>query len=143
MTHPYAALRERADWTLVAGADLPDGEHGRWYQRLKVMALRRGLTRVERRCAVAHETHHALAGDEPTGIAHFDAHAEAAADQAAARSLITLDALTRALMWATNSAEVAEELDVTPALLTVRLDHLHPTERAHLKRALAQREEAA
>ncbi len=143
MTHPYAVLRERAHWTLLVAADLPEGEHGRWYQRLKVMALRRGLTRVERRCAVAHETHHALASDEPTGISYFDARAEAAADQAAARSLIALDALTRAVLWAGHLSEVAEELDVTLALLTVRLEHLHPTERAHLKRALAQREEAA
>jgi hypothetical protein len=61
---------------------------------------------------------------------------ERTVDVATAHALITLDALIYAARWATSLPELADELHVTQDVAHVRLNHLHPAERAAMRRAL-------
>lgn len=133
--NPWAALRQRRD-VLFDLADLPEGEHGRWYPGEHVILLARGLTVAERRVALGHELGHAHYGDACTVNGRVNLRQEQAADRYAARWLIDLDGFVDARRWSSDPWELAEDLQVTPRLLTVWLDHLHPAERAYLRRQL-------
>ena len=118
------------DWTYYV-ADLPPGVAAatRWSD--KTIWLRPGLSQVQRRCAIEHERQHALRG-EP-GLYGKD---EAAVRQATARALVPLDRLIDAAKWTIDLHEAADALWVTPAVLRTRIEHLHPSERAEIRRAL-------
>lgn len=104
------------------------------------------LTRIESRCVLAHELahidlghHHQVAGTG-RGTGRIARRNESEADQLAARRLVNLHELVRRLLGASCRWEVADSLDVTEHLLTVRLEHLHPAERAYLKQRLERGE---
>lgn len=91
------------------------------------------LLQVERRCVVLHELIH-----DERGIPHGDDPGEESlVEQEVARRLIELDDLEDALRWSRRLHEVADVLWVTPGVLRVRLDHLHPSELHELRRRLA------
>lgn len=116
---------------------LLDGADARYYATIdRILMDRRLETQVERRSVLAHELGHAIRGDLPCGDETLDARQEALVEQWAARKLIDLPALADALRWSDDPDEVAETLWVTPELLEARLRHLHPSEVAHLRRAL-------
>lgn len=138
---PYAELRARPDWTL-AFVDMPDA--GRWYDRLQTMLVRKGMTQVERRCTVAHEVEHALAGDQDPIDYATGARREETRHRAAARKLITFPDLLRAvLLHRHDVAACADELHVDEDTLTTRIRALHPAERHALRRALEDQGEVA
>lgn len=102
------------------------------------------LNRVERRCVMAHELahidlghHHQVAGCGP-GTSRIQRRRECEADQLAARRLLSIREMGEALAPASCRWEAADSLDVTEHLLDVRLEHLHPSERAYLRRRLSQ-----
>jgi hypothetical protein len=118
--------------------DLLDGAHAWYYHRLRAIVMDKRLTQVERRSAIAHELGHAIRGDLPCGSDILDARQEDVVEQWAARKLIELPALADALKWSDDPEEVADALWVTRDLLLARIEHLHPSERAYLRRALDQ-----
>jgi len=137
--HPYAALREHPDWTLLM-ADLPPGEQGRWYDRQRVVVLARGLTQRERRCAVAHELVHAERGDDHTACGRVALRQEQHADAEASRRLITREDLVDALLWTGDEGELADVLHVDVHMVQVRLRAMTEEERAGIWAELDERE---
>lgn len=136
---PWRDLRSLAHVRLDFTDDdrLLDGAVARYYATVDRMLMDRRLgLQVDRRCALAHELGHAENGDLPCGDDRYDARQEARVEQWAARKLIELPALADALLWSDDPHEVADALWVTVELLEVRVEHLHPSERAWLRNAL-------
>ena len=131
MFHPWRVLRSHAYVTLLRHDSGPAG-----FTRFPeaTISLRRDLTQVERRCTLTHELQHVIRGPF---LEHNRAKEEAAVERASARLLIGVRELGEALAWAHNPHEAADELWVDVATLRARLDHLHPAERAYLKRRLS------
>lgn len=125
MHHPWRSLP--ADWT-VEYAALPDDLLGECHYASRTIWLDNRLSQVERRCVLEHERQHML--DPSADEEHVD--------QAAARSLVPLDALVSALRWSRDLREVAWECWVTLDVLSCRLTHLHPSERATVLAALQE-----
>lgn len=135
MHHPWRTFRELVEWTLV-WAPLPFGVWGQTDFDAKTVTLTLGMSQAERRCTIAHETQHILRGPAPVGVMGRE---ELLVDQNAARLLLPdVRAVGEALAWANGLDEAAEELWVDRDLLRVRLEHLHPAERAYLKRRLEE-----
>lgn len=130
MHHPWRAVRGLPEWEVVTTDDLPAGVVAATTWRDKTIWLRRGLSQVERRCAVEHERQHIL-----RGVVCGDAD-EAFVEQATARALISLEALADALRWSRHPREVADAVWTTQAVLRCRVRHLHPAERAALAHAV-------
>jgi Zn-dependent peptidase ImmA (M78 family) len=100
------------------------------------------LTRVQRRCVLAHELahidlghHQQVAGNGP-GTDRLARRNEAAADRLAARRLLPLTGLMHWLPYASSRSEAAELLDVTERLLSIRLEQLSSREAAALGRLI-------
>lgn len=128
--HPWRRLRELIDVTL----HWHDGGVAGWCRHsTQDVSLRRGMTQAERRSTVCHEVVHLERGPAPKGYGRQD---ELQVSQEAARRLIQLQPLGEALAWAHCLAEAADELWVDTGTLRTRLEHLHPAERAYLKRRL-------
>ncbi|WP_076260818.1 hypothetical protein [Intrasporangium flavum] len=131
--HPWRAIRALADWTVHWTGELPEGVDAatRWADR--TIWLRFGLSQVQRRCIIEHERQHIIRG--PGG---HELYEERSVDVATAHSLIRLDELMDAARWARSMPELADELNVTEDVVHVRLRHLHPSERALLRRAAVE-----
>lgn len=116
--------------------DLPDGIDAatRWSDR--TIWVRYGLSQVQRRCIIEHERQHVIRG--PGGVIAVE---ERAVDIATAHALIALGDLVEAAKWARSLPELAEELNVTENVVHTRLNHLHPAERAVLRRAQAAQQD--
>lgn len=85
-------------------------------------------TQAERRCVLTHELvhlEHGHRGCQTRAVEH-------AVRAAAARQLITLEQLADALPWSMSLDELADELWVTPLVLTDRFAGLTRTEREYL-----------
>ncbi len=100
---------------------MPDGVPGRTNGR-DVIWLDKRLSQVERRCALTHELihiEHAHEGCQPPGV-------EAKVRAEAARRLVRLDHLAKALSWSSRISfnELADELWVTPEVLRDRFANL-------------------
>lgn len=133
--HLRSLVHVRLDFT--DDDDLLDGAEARYYATVdRIIMDRRLETQRERRSVLTHELGHQARGDLPCGDDRLDERQECAVDQWAARQLIELPALADALKWSDDPDEVAECLWVTERLLWVRLNHLHPAERAWLRDAL-------
>ena len=86
------------------------------------------LNQVERRCVLTHELvhlEHGHRGCQPRAV-------ETAVRREAARRLVRMEHLTAALPWARDCDELADELWVTPMVLTDRYDGLTEAETAVL-----------
>lgn len=132
MDHPWRRLRALADWSLQ-WAHLPEGLLGWADHRTNTIALDPCQTQAERRCTIAHELEHVLRGPVPADP-WLAAREESAVGQAAARALISIEALGDALAWSLDVHEVADVLWVDVDTLRTRMQHLHPAERAYLRR---------
>lgn len=146
---PWADLNDRPHICLDAhSVELPAGQ-GWWLPDVLGIVLDRRLTRVERRCALAHELRHVdhddvqVSGIGPDGP-RIARRQETRADREAARRLIEVEALAVALAAHPDDATaVADELDVTTEVLHCRLADLESDEVAALRTALADAEHAA
>lgn len=136
---PWRHLRSLAHLRLDFTDDdqLLDGADARYYATVNRLLMDRRLElQVDRRCVLAHELGHAVRGDLPCGDQVLDIRQEAVVEQWAAQKLIELPSLADAMRWSSDPHEVADELWVTVDLLRVRLAHLHPSEKAYLRRYL-------
>ncbi|WP_442864713.1 hypothetical protein [Arthrobacter sp. HY1533] len=86
------------------------------------------LQQDERRCAVTHELVHLERGHD--GCQEPSIEYEVCTE--AARRLIPIDTHCAHAAWATSDHELAEELWVTPQVVTDRLQSLTPEETAQL-----------
>lgn len=128
--------------------ELPHGG-GWWLPDVLGIVLDRRMTRVERRCALAHELRHVDHGDEQ--VAHVGPDGprlarrqEARADREAARRLISIDDLSAALVaHPHDGAAAAEQLDVTEKVLRNRLVNLSAGEEQQLRSTLGRTEQSA
>lgn len=137
MWHPWRELRSRPEIKLEWRSDLPAELIAATNGQRIVMTTQ--LLQVERRWALAHELAHIDRGDTH----RCDAADEAEIDQEVARKLIDLEDLLDAIRWAPNSRnEVADQLWVPREVLDTRLEHLHPAERAYLRRRINPEGEA-
>ena len=123
---------EHPEWHVHFAAALPGGALGitRWSDR--TIWLMPNLTQVQRRCVLEHERQHILRG--PAGQGDDE---ERAVEISTARALITLDDLVDAVRWSTHLREVADHCWVTLDVLSCRVRHMHPAERAVLREAVA------
>lgn len=131
--HPWRRLRELVEVTLHWHDDGPAG----WCRHsTQEVSLRRGMTQAERRSTVCHEVVHLERGPAVRG---YGAREELEVSKEAARRLLPdIKVVGEALAWAACLEEAAEELWVDRGTLRVRLEHLHPCERAHLRRRLEE-----
>jgi len=101
--------------------------------RRRVILIEHTRTVAERRSDLAHAIAH-LDLDHRGDT--FNRHHEDEANRYAANLLIDINALADAMAWSQDGDEVAEILRVDTETLRLRLRHLHPSERALLKRRL-------
>lgn len=137
---PWRVLARHCDLHLIRWA-IP--ELGRYYDEQRTIVVRQGLLIVEERAVLWHELVHARRRDRRCDIAVLDARQERSVDREAARWAMPLPALLEAMRGEPPLAEAADMLKTTPALLRVRLDTMHPAERAQARRHLGEREWAA
>lgn len=97
------------------------------------ITMLKGMVRAERRSVLTHELVHDERGPVPRWMVPRE---ECQVRRESARRLISIYDLADVLRWAYDVHEAAEVLDVDVATVQARLDHLHPSERALLKRAL-------
>lgn len=103
---------------------------GQYEHGLRRITLDPRMPRRQIRSVLCHELRHAEAGDEHTVCTRTNLRQEQAADQHAARMLVDVRDLARAMViHDCHHSAVAVELHVSDRLLGVRLDHLHPSER--------------
>jgi hypothetical protein len=138
MHHPWRRFRELLpDWDLTS-TPLPAGMLGATDAGARRIYLDSRQLQAQRRCTLDHELHHAEAGD--AGCQH--PKREAAIAQASARRLLPLELLLHVLPWARSVAEAADECWVDVATIRCRLEHLHPSERAAIRRAVDARDDS-
>lgn len=131
LPHPWRRLRHTPEITL---AWHDEGDAG-WYDfDTQTISLRRDLDQAERRSTLRHELEHHARGTFTEADLERE---EAACELAAARDLIDVRRLGEAMAWSDSLRDVAEELWVDEALVALRIERLHPSERAYLRRRLA------
>ncbi|MFD6357895.1 hypothetical protein [Nocardia tengchongensis] len=117
--------------------DLPGKKRASW--TADGVYIDRSLGQAARRCALAHEIVHIERGPVPDSprLAEIE---ERIVSTLAARRLITLQSLERALMWSrpTNEVELAEELWVDIHTLRIRLRTLTSEEHSALDIAVRE-----
>lgn len=129
--HPWRRLRALAHITLLWHDDGPAGVTD--FDE-NTISLRRGMTHDERRTTVLHECLHVERGPSLNTLQERE---ELRVDRETARLLMPdVKVVGEALAWARDLDEAAWELSVDQAALVVRLQNLHPAERAYLKRRL-------
>lgn len=133
MYHPWRHLRDLAHVRLEWRHDTHD--LGCTHFRADLITMSTQQTQAERRCTIAHELVHLERGPVPP---HLEAREEEVVEREAARRLIDLHDLGEALAWSPYPCEVADELWVDEAMLEARLAGLHPSERAWLRRRMAE-----
>lgn len=127
--HPWRRFRTLVEWSLHF-AHLPDGVLGQTDHERRTVTLTHGLTQVERRSTIAHETAHVERGAVPSWMR---AREERACDAIAARRLVTLERLADAMVWSRDEHEIADECWVDVDTVRARLANLTPFERAHIE----------
>ena len=134
MFQPWRALRALAHVTLVWHEGGPAG----WtHFPTATISLRRGMTLAERRSTIAHEVEHITRGPAHVG---YERREELAVCTAAAKRLITFEALVDAMVWSGDEYELAAELWVDVGTVRDRLRSLSPWESAELSRRMERAE---
>ena len=126
MFDPWGTLR-RLRHIHISFTRMPDGVPGRT-DGLRVIWLDSRLQQDQRRCTLTHELVHMERGHE--GCQERTIEHEVRAETA--RLLIPIEALCRHAAWASCIDELAEDLWVTPDVVTDRIQTLTPQEAAQL-----------
>lgn len=124
--HPWGILRALVHVRL-SFVVMPDGKPGRTNGRDRIW-LDKHLQQTARRCTLTHELVHLEYGHDSCQSPAVERIVRAET----ARRLIPLDHLAKGLAWTTWLEELAEELWVTPEVLSDRMDNLSPAEKAFL-----------
>ncbi|MEY9864142.1 Zn-dependent peptidase ImmA (M78 family) [Catenulispora sp. GAS73] len=130
--NPWQDLHSKSELTLGI-CPLPAGLQGLYFSDIEAIAITDQADRIGRRCVLAHElAHFDLGHRQCVGIGRFGAmyarRQERAADQLAAERLVAFEALLVMAEYGFETDEAAENLDVTPGMLAVRLRNLTPAE---------------
>jgi hypothetical protein len=104
----------------------------------RIILLDERLARSARRSSLAHAIAHLDLGHGQTLPGWFENREEAEADALAARRLIPVEDLARALAWSRDRDDVAAELDVDRGMLAARERSMVRAERRTLTRLLAR-----
>ena len=117
---------------------MPDDEMGWWDPTTRTIEINRSLSRVERRCTLAHEIQHVLAADSAClGTAddlYFSSLMERRASVRAARELVPLEALAEAVLLHNDDDDLmAAHLDCDLDTLDTRRMNLSVDERRYLR----------
>jgi Zn-dependent peptidase ImmA (M78 family) len=136
MWHPWRTLCETLPLFDVRFTSMPDGYDGSLDLENRIIWIERRLSQAQRRWTLTHELVHQERGHD----GHCDERVEESVDAEAARRLIELEDLADAAVWARTLYELAAELWVPPIAVVVRFDHMHPAERAYLRRRVAAKE---
>jgi Zn-dependent peptidase ImmA (M78 family) len=111
------------------------GRLGEYVHAERCITLDPRMPRRQQRSVLCHELRHAERGDYLTICDRVNLRQEQRADREAARLLIDVRDLARALViHDQHQSAAAVELRVSDAMLDVRLAHLHPVERHFLRR---------
>ena len=113
---------------------------GCWDPATSTIWLDDRLSAAERRSTLEHELVHAERGDGPCATAWHHAKQEASVDREAARRLIDVDDLVKALLRCLDEREVAEFLCVDVDTVLTRLAFLSPGETRLVERRMAEAE---
>jgi Zn-dependent peptidase ImmA (M78 family) len=108
----------------------------------RVILIEHAHTEAQRRCSLAHALAHLDLGHTDTPDGWFERREEVEADDLAARRLIPLPDLARALAWSRDRDEVARELGVDTSMLASRQDRMRTDERRRLRRLLSRSDRA-
>lgn len=129
---PWAELSALPALTL-RWEPLRPGRLGEYVHALRLIRLDPRLPRHQARCVLAHELRHHHHGDTWPATTWQ----EKRADREAARLLVDIRELAdAAVLHDQHMAAVARELRVTVVVVRNRLEHLHPSERGHLRARL-------
>lgn len=116
----------------------------------EVLCARRKVILIEsedswpaKRCSLAHAVAHLDLGHTTLPAGVFERNQEIEANQLAIRRLITIEDLAAVLAWTKWTTEIAAELEVDVATLTLRRKHMHPSELATLRERVRWTEEVA
>lgn len=111
------------------------GRLGEYLHSDRCIRLDPRMPRRQQRSVLCHELRHAEHGDHLTVCDRVNLRQEQRADREAARLLIDVRDLARALIvHDQHRSATAVELRVSDAMLGVRLANLHPAERHYLRR---------
>ncbi|MDB5716463.1 MAG: hypothetical protein JWO15_3860 [Sphingomonadales bacterium] len=138
MYNPFRALHLLGPSVTMSVEPTPGNKPAWWCPVSDHFMLRPDLNQVQRRCHMAHELAHRDLGHSGEEDGRLDRRQEREADELAARRLVTLDALVRALTWSDNGDEVADALWVTRHILDVRIETMYGGERRQVAVALAK-----
>jgi len=108
----------------------------------RVILLEREHPPAQRRSSLAHALAHLDLGHAETPSGWFEQREEIEAESLAARRLIPLAVLARALSWSRDHDEVAHELGVDTSMLMLRQSRMPAEERRRLRRMLARSDRA-
>lgn len=133
--NPWRELSNRPHLTLVW---VERGRQGCINFATSTITLCRGMEFEERRSVISHELIHDERGPVPRWLKPRE---ESQVRQESARRLIDIYELAEVLRWTRRIEEAAQDLRVDVPTLQARLDHLHPSERGLLKRALGEDDE--
>lgn len=133
---PWAEVASIPDLIVEWTTELPAGQLGEYDHDYRLILLRKGMARRQARFVLCHELRHAEHGDVTTCLPHVNSRQETRADREAARLLIHLEDLRRAVaIHGHHRSAVAVELGVADEALAIRLEHMQPAERMALKRS--------
>jgi hypothetical protein len=121
---------------------MPDELMGCWDPATSTIWLDDRLSAAERRSTLEHELVHAERGDGPCATEWHHAKQEASVDREAARRLIDVDDLVKALLRCLDEREVAEYLNVDVDTVLTRLAYLTPGETRMVEQRMAEAEGA-
>lgn len=131
---PWRDAAERYPDIHIARCRLPVAS-ATWVPEQRVILIEQSLPRAERNAVLAHEIAHIDLGHRGVDLTDWTSWKhEVAADKLAARRLISIDGLADASRICKTAEEVAEYLEVTLPLVKLRLQTLHPAERAQFER---------
>ena len=130
--NPWRDVGDRHPDVIILRTDCHPAR-GAWVSDAQVILLERTLDRAERNTVLAHEIAHVDLAHSMTGRKWFDGRQERQADALAADRLVDLDDLADALLWALCPEEVAEQLDVTVAVVRRRVHALTADQKAYIE----------
>lgn len=135
---PRADAAERLPHWVIRHASLHGLHEGLCWRR-HVILLDSCRSQAERRSDLAHAIAHVDLGHRSTSHQFFATKDEAAAaTRLAVKRMLGIRNVGEVLaLFDQNRDLAAEEMSVDRTTLDVRLEHLHPSERAYLKRRLA------
>jgi Zn-dependent peptidase ImmA (M78 family) len=108
----------------------------------RVILLEQAHDPAQRRSSLAHALAHLDLGHTETPGGWFEQREEVEAEDLAARRLVPLADLARALAWSRDQDEVAGELGVDASMLKLRQARMRAEERRRLRRLLARSDRA-